>query len=65
MYSHELTIDEAGSVVSVTPQGYMGIGVRSIGIGFTSMGFGSFIPPSTTTLLFDNTQLLDSTVLED
>jgi hypothetical protein len=65
MYSHELTIDEAGSVVSVTPQGYMGIGVRSIGIGFTSMGFGSFIPPNTTTLLFDNTQLLDSTVLED
>jgi len=65
MYSHELTIDEVGSVVSVTPQGYMGIGVRSIGIGFTSMGFGSFIPPSTTTLLFDNTQLLDSTTLED
>jgi hypothetical protein len=73
MYEHQLTINEAGGPVVVTGGGLTSIGLTAIGlgvIGLTAIGFGSSGGQSggqsgPTSLLFDDTQLLDDTILED
>jgi hypothetical protein len=66
-YLFEITVLN-GSIVVAPGGGLTSIGLTAIGlgaIGLTAIGFGSSGQSGPTSLLFDDTQLLDDTILED